>query len=63
MRIAEDLRKTISGKPIDVIDKVTASFGVTQIKSKDYIYISLKLADEAMYMAKQQGRDCIVWLR
>jgi len=59
--VAEDLRLAISANPIGPIGKVTASFGVTQFNSKDSIHTSIKRADEAMYAAKQQGRDRVVW--
>jgi len=62
--IAEDLRNTLSetavmveGKPL----KVTASFGVSRMReSRDDINIIRKRADDALYQAKNTGRNKVV---
>ena len=59
-RIAEDLRAIISAEPIEPVGIVTASFGVTQFYPTDSMESLLKRADEAMYLAKHQGRDRVV---
>lgn len=58
--IAEDLRQVISDQPINPVGKVTASFGVTRFFSTDSVDSLLQRVDEAMYLAKSQGRDRIV---
>ncbi len=60
-RIAEELRTIVSDQPIGPVGTVTASFGVTQFCSTDSMESLLKRADEAMYLAKRQGRDRVVW--
>ena len=59
-RIAENLRMVISDLPVDPVGKVTASFGVTQFCSTDSIESLLQRVDEAMYLAKHQGRNRVV---
>ncbi len=59
-RIAEDLRMVISDKPIQPVGTVTASLGVTQFCPTDSIESLLQRVDEAMYSAKQQGRNRVV---
>jgi diguanylate cyclase (GGDEF)-like protein len=59
--IAEGLRKLIAQHPIGPIAKVTASFGVTKLTHRDTIHDGIKRADRAMYTAKQQGRDQVIW--
>jgi len=59
-RIAEDLRIVISDEPIIPIEKVTASFGVTRFYPSDSVGTLLQRVDEAMYLAKQQGRNRVV---
>ncbi len=38
---------------------VTASFGITEVKVGDEIGIAIKRADDALYEAKNSGRNCI----
>jgi diguanylate cyclase (GGDEF)-like protein len=58
--IAEDLRYAIASEPIEPVGTVTASFGVTQIHATDSVDSLLKRADEAMYEAKEAGRNRVV---
>ncbi|MCU7815682.1 MAG: diguanylate cyclase [Candidatus Thiodiazotropha sp. (ex Rostrolucina anterorostrata)] len=39
---------------------VTASFGVTQYQSGEALAYCLKRADDALYAAKANGRNCVV---
>ncbi len=42
---------------------ITMSMGVTHIKSKDNIHIAFERADEAMYKAKAQGKNQVVYFQ
>lgn len=61
-KLAEILRQALhhhSTLHQDKILKVTASFGVAQFKINEDIDDLLKRADQAMYKAKNAGRDCV----
>lgn len=61
---AERLRKIISEKTIrdnNITVSVTASFGVSNYPECAYTQLNLiKSADNALYMAKSTGRNCVV---
>jgi len=61
--VAETLRKDIEGHPLSWNTEtipVTASFGVTAVEPGDEDPLTIVArADEALYLAKQDGRNCI----
>ncbi len=67
-RIAERLRKAIAEEPFDVGEKpgellldLTASIGLSGFEnSSDTLEVILKRADEALYRAKNEGRNKVV---
>ena len=63
MLVAERLRTTIAATPIQVFNKkifVTASIGVaTQDENTIDLETLIARADQAMYMAKHKGRNCV----
>lgn len=55
---AERIRSAIESKEVEGVGKVTASIGVaTFLRHTDNLGELLELADQAMYEAKQQGRN------
>jgi diguanylate cyclase (GGDEF)-like protein len=54
---AEKLRLTIADHRFNKIDKLTVSFGVAAFEPKDDPNSLLKRVDDALYQAKQQGRN------
>lgn len=56
-KIAEKIRIAI--KEAKILDdlQVTASFGITEIKLGDKLEVAISRADEALYEAKNSGRD------
>lgn len=58
--LANKLRKLIEDHPFDVVEKITASFGVTTFRKNDTETIMLARADEALYEAKEQGRNIVI---
>jgi len=54
--IVESLNHKIAGK-------ITASFGVTQLRDNDTIDSIFERADKALYLAKESGRNCIKSIR
>ena len=62
-RLAENIRKQISSKPLKVaktqekIGIVTVSCGVVQVHDGDTVDSLVERADQALYHAKRSGRD------
>jgi diguanylate cyclase (GGDEF)-like protein/PAS domain S-box-containing protein len=57
LQLAEKLRMKIEAHQFKNIDKVTCSFGVTQFAEDDTVGSFAKRADDAMYAAKENGRN------
>ncbi|MBF0376696.1 MAG: diguanylate cyclase [Desulfamplus sp.] len=60
--IAEKLRVTIASFNFSVVDKVTASFGVTAYQNEDDVKTMMARADAALYRAKEMGRDRVEYI-
>ncbi len=59
--IAEKLRSSFEELHIPLIDKaVTASFGVTMRRPEDTLATLTKRVDEALYLAKRSGKNCVI---
>jgi diguanylate cyclase (GGDEF)-like protein len=56
-RIAERLRERIAAAQWPGGQRVTSSFGVAEWRQGEDLHEGIKRADEAMYRAKQNGRD------
>lgn len=60
---AESLRKVIENAPMEMpVKKITCSFGITDFKEDDNVHSLLKRADDAMYQAKNSGKNKVVLL-
>ena len=57
--LAEKLRKTIQIHAFYEIESITCSFGVTYLKENESKSSLLKRVDELLYMAKEDGRNCV----
>lgn len=56
--IAEKLRVDIEKEKFPVVEKITASFGVSNFKNKEQTFEDVfKNADNALYQAKENGRN------
>ena len=58
-KLAEELRLSLQGSPFPVVGTVTASFGVAEYQVGETINQLLKRADQALYAAKNAGRNCV----
>jgi diguanylate cyclase (GGDEF)-like protein len=61
---AENMRNAIGQSPITIEGhalRITASSGLSEVQANDDVDTVLKRADEAMYAAKLDGRDCGYW--
>ncbi|SHE90812.1 PAS domain S-box-containing protein/diguanylate cyclase (GGDEF) domain-containing protein [Thermoanaerobacter uzonensis DSM 18761] len=59
VELAEELREQISTIELQGIDRVTASFGVTEYRDTDTIDTVLIRVDNMLYEAKSAGRNCV----
>ncbi|MRJ02025.1 MAG: GGDEF domain-containing protein [Epsilonproteobacteria bacterium] len=55
--VAEKLRRVIEHHRFPDVERVTCSFGVTQLLRDDTISSFLERADEALYQSKREGRN------
>lgn len=60
IRLAERIRKNIAEKEIKQVGHVTCSFGVTEFKATDDFDKFTKRVDEALYQAKENGRNQVI---
>ncbi|MCP3888601.1 MAG: transporter substrate-binding domain-containing protein [Desulfobulbaceae bacterium] len=58
-KLAEKLRKKISGYLFKEPQKISCSFGVASAKEGDTIASLVERSDNALYRAKERGRDCV----
>jgi len=57
--MAENLRKKIADHKFEHVKQITSSFGVASIELvKDYDKL-MKIVDDALYKAKNEGRNCV----
>ncbi|HKJ88017.1 MAG TPA: diguanylate cyclase [Gammaproteobacteria bacterium] len=56
-KVAEDLRASLESASIPTVARVTASFGVTELKRGEPRTELLRRVDEALYRAKEAGRN------
>jgi diguanylate cyclase (GGDEF)-like protein len=62
LRIAEGLRASLAAQPIDIRGqalKLTVSIGVAALADGD-LDAAIRSADQALYQAKDQGRDQVI---
>jgi len=59
LKIAEKVRKNIESLEIDDAGNVTVSIGVSQVATDADMQENIKHADEALYNAKNSGRNCV----
>jgi len=57
--VAEMLRDYIEKLEIDIVGKLTVSFGVSQVVEGDEMQDAIDRADKALYLAKNSGRNCV----
>jgi diguanylate cyclase (GGDEF)-like protein len=62
--VAEELRQSLRRRPCQSGDfdiSISASIGVhsVDIEAKNSIDSALQVADQALYAAKAEGRDCV----
>jgi diguanylate cyclase (GGDEF)-like protein len=56
----DELRNTIAQFPFPEVKNITVSFGISLITADDDQNSIIKRADECLYRAKEQGRNCVV---
>ncbi len=59
-KIAEKFRKSLESLDIETVGKVTASFGVYSVQNGERSDFVIKKADEALYEAKESGRNRVI---
>lgn len=61
MKLAEDLRRAIESEVFDTIEHITISFGVAVMEPDDDEASLQQRADKALYKAKNEGRNRVVF--
>ncbi len=58
--LAERIRHVVKAEAFPGVGQITISLGVAQLRRKDSIDSLIQRVDQALYSAKQKGRDCVV---
>lgn len=63
VQLAERIREQTAARNIPTADKkLSASFGVTRVRGDESIYDALGRADQALYKAKEKGRNTVTFM-
>ena len=57
VRLADKIRSAIKHTAFPLENCVTASFGVVEVHSSESVKSLMKRVDNALYLAKEKGRD------
>ena len=57
--VAQKLRSYVNAHTFDNVGTVTSSFGVTQVVPTDTLGSAIEKSDNALYAAKENGRNCV----
>ena len=57
---AKLLKDLIASEEFEKVGKLTCSIGLTELKKGDNTSVVFDRVDQAMYDAKQRGRNCII---
>lgn len=60
VQVAERIRQSLANLQVENIALISASLGVTDYQQDDTLDTLFKRADEAIYRAKENGRNCVV---
>ncbi len=60
--LAEKVRKKVKETPFEKSINITVSIGTTMFKKDDTIKSIIRRADNALYKAKRNGKDCVIKL-
>jgi len=58
-QLAQKVRINIENLDIEIVGKITASFGVSQVKEGEMMEDAVDRADKSLYLAKDSGRNCV----
>lgn len=62
MMLAENIRQKVEDIAFDIVGHITVSIGATLSNKDDSTSSIIKRVDEALYLAKNSGRNCIKFL-
>lgn len=60
--MAEHIRQTVNSHIFPKVKQVSVSIGITQLKGNERLETFIKRMDKALYIAKENGRNCCVTL-
>ncbi len=60
MALSQKLRTRIEQMHVEMVERVTASFGITEVRAEDNLKSAVDRADNALYRAKNAGRNCVI---
>jgi diguanylate cyclase (GGDEF)-like protein len=63
LTLADDLRESLSNIEVEDVGKITASFGVVEFSPGDTAKTIIQKADQMMYKAKEDGRNCVRYMQ
>lgn len=63
IKLAEDIRTTLANHHFTDVGKKTASFGVASLTPNDTIHSIISRSDEALYVAKEKGRNRVEFIK
>jgi len=57
LNLAEKLRQQVQNTSFSNVSRITASFGIASFKKTDTLETIIQRADQALYRAKESGRN------
>ncbi|MGD9970457.1 MAG: diguanylate cyclase [Sulfuricurvum sp.] len=59
-RVGEKIRMVMETTPFEEVGRITCSVGITELGGSDSLQSAIERADQALYAAKDNGRNCTI---